>query len=87
MQYKLSFQYKSKDSDRPRDEQLQDEEIILSEPLWIPNVGDSISCSCEDERKAFKVLTRHFSYSTENIIVNIVVTDIDSEEMSSRINE
>lgn len=87
MQYKLGFQYKSKDSDRPRDEELQDEEIILNEPLWIPSVGDSISCMSGDERKTFKVLTRHFSYSTENIIVNIVVTDIDSSEMASRINE
>ena len=87
MQYKLDFQYKGKGADRPRDEQLQNEEIILNEPLWIPNVGDSISCSSGDERKAFKVITRHFSYFAETVYVNIVVTDIDSSEMSSRINQ
>ena len=86
MEYSISFQYKSKNMERPDDVQ-QDEEFKLSEPLWIPNVGDSISCLYGEERKAFKVLTRHFSYLTKNINVNIVVTDIDSNEMASRLNE
>ncbi len=88
MKYKIEFQYKSPDRSRPYDE-VQDEEIIFEEgeAIPIPDVGDSVSCLYGEEPKAFKVLSRHFSYLQDWCIVNIVVTDISDEEMASRIKE
>lgn len=88
MKYKIEFQYKEAARNRPEDV-VQDEEIIFEkgETVPIPNVGDSVSYKYGEETRAFKVLSRHFSYVMGWCLVNIVVTDISSEDMQSRIKE
>lgn len=94
---KIEFQYKSPESTRPID-MVQNEELSFTVPegaplpaLFIPNVGDTVSLESFDgdgQRGAYKVITRHFSYtqieSEVHAYVNIVVTDVDGEEMAAR---
>jgi hypothetical protein len=86
MKYKLEFQYKSEDSERPED-CVQDEQFISEngEYFPIPDVGDSVAYKYGEKMKAFKVLTRDFSYIDDLCCINIVVTDISEEELSSRL--
>ena len=88
MRYKIEFQYKGSDSSRPEDV-VQDEEIFFEkgEFVPIPDVGDSVSYLYGEKVEAFKVISRHFSYQNKWCIVNIVVTDITSDEMAARLKE
>jgi hypothetical protein len=54
----------------------------------IPNVGDSVILKLSgDQNKSYKVLTRNFAYLAGWCMVNIVVTDISSDEMAARLKE
>ena len=88
MKYKLEFQYKEPRRSRPFDE-AQDEQIVLEsgEFVPIPDVGDSVTLLYGEEPRAFKVVTRHFSYMSNWCVVNIVVTNISDEEMGARLKE
>ena len=93
MVYKIRFQYKPQGQLTPYDTS-QDQELIFKngEFVPIPYIGDSVSYSFDNERKPFKVLSRHFSYLSdisepgggELCLINIVVTDISQEEMAAR---
>ena len=90
MNYRIEFQYKAHDEARPFDESASHIEMPLLEQgefMPIPAPGDSVSLLCEPGKiKAFKVLTRHFSYSSENFcFVNIVVGDIANEEIAAHL--
>lgn len=89
MDYKYEFQYKAPDRQRPYDEIIHEEEFSSSsgEFIPLPNVGDSVYFDSDQEHKAYKVLTRHFSYVGTWCCVNIVVTDISSDEMAARLKE
>ena len=55
----------------------------------LPAVGDSVLVGLHDPRRAYSVLTRHFSYSEVPelglfITVNIVVTDLPMGEYAAR---
>jgi hypothetical protein len=88
MKYKIEFQYKEPGRSRPFDE-VQDEQIVFEkgEAIPVPNVGDSVSYLHGDDMRAFKVMSRHFSYMNNLCVVNIVVTDISDEEMGQRLKE
>ncbi len=89
MIYKIRFQYKPPGQLMPYDTS-QDQELIFKngEYVPIPDIGDSVSYSFDNERKPFKVLSRHFSYRSasagDECLINIVVTDISQEEMAAR---
>jgi hypothetical protein len=89
MVYKIKFQYKPQGQFMPYDTS-QDQELVFKngEFIPIPDIGDSVSYSFDNERKPFKVLSRHFSYRSdpggESCLINIVVTDISLEEMAAR---
>lgn len=90
MTYKISFQYKPPGQLMPYDTS-QDQELVFKDGKFIPlpDIGDSVSYSFDNERKPFKVLSRHFSYLSdpggeELCLINIVVTDISQEEMAAR---
>jgi len=88
MTYKIEFQYKPAGHARPLD--VVQEVHIGSDAgafIPIPNVGDSVDCHLEEKNKAYKVLTRHFSYLDDFCSVNIVVTDMASDEMATRLKE
>ena len=73
------------DDDRPEDV-VQDEEIKLEgEFVPIPNVGDSVEYLYDGEERNFKVVSRHFAYQKDWCAVNIVVTDIDDDDLASRL--
>jgi hypothetical protein len=88
MNYKIEFQYKAVGDARPEDA-VQDEEILFEggEAIPVPNVGDSVSYKYSGTQRAFKVISRHFSYLSNWCVVNIVVTDMPSEEMAARLKE
>ena len=88
MKYKFEFQYKSPSGSRPYDE-VQDDELVFEggEFIPIPDVGDSVSYLHGEKMMAYKVISRHFAYVSGWCMVNIVVTDISGEEMSSRLKE
>ncbi|MEJ7862393.1 MAG: hypothetical protein WKF90_12250 [Pyrinomonadaceae bacterium] len=88
MKYKVEFQYKEAGRSRPEDV-VQDEEFIFEngESIPIPNVGDSVSYRYNEKISVFKVESRHFSYLSGWCVVNVVVTDISSEEVQARLNE
>ncbi len=88
MRYKVEFQHKSEGHTRPGDE-VQDEQILFEdgEFIPIPDVGDSVSLEWGDHVRAFKVLTRHFSYLSGWCVVNIVVSDLPDSEMDARLKE
>jgi len=97
----IQFQYKAANSVRPLDErQAEDLHFVVpyGTPIAtvpIPAVGDTVSLvslTDEDERRrAYKVLTRHFSYTESSaglyVFVNIVVTDTEQAEMLARLKE
>ena len=88
MKYKIEFQYKSPSDSRPYDEVQEDEIVFESgEFIPIPAVGDSVSYLHDKKMMAYKVVSKHFSYVSSWCVVNIVVTDISDEEMSSRLKE
>lgn len=72
----IKLQYQSAiDGNRPQDEALHCEEIILNDSSGIPNVGDYVSF---DNEIVYKVKTRLFEYSYNDdhswsINANIVV--------------
>ena len=88
VKYKIEFQYKSPKSSRP-EEKPQDEPIELEEGEFvpIPNVGDSVGYLYGGKKQDFKVVSRHFTYKRNSCCIHIVVTDISSEEMLSRLKE
>lgn len=88
MKYSVQFQYKGENDHRPQDYALNDE-IFLTEGQFtpLPNVGDSIFIPSSEEKGMYKVLTRHFIYDGDICAVNIVVTDLSVEELSTRIKE
>ena len=90
MNYKIRFQYKPQGQLTPYDTS-QDQELIFKngEFVPLPDIGDSVSYSFDNERRPFKVLSRHFSYLLEPgggelCLISIVVTDISQEEMAAR---
>ncbi len=90
MTYKIEFQHKSEDRLRPAGTS-QDLELIFKqgEFIPIPNVGDSVSYSYNNERRSFRVLSRHFTYSYtpaegELCHINIVVMDLSNDEEAGR---
>lgn len=86
MKYKIEFQYKSADLSRPFDE-CQEMDISSDDgaSIPIPAVGDSVYLKWGEKGQDFKVLTRHFIYSMDFCVVNIVITDIDDKEMAERL--
>ena len=89
--YSVQFQYLKNGKKRPEDE-IQDENLYFSENEYpfIPNVGDSISYTINGKTECRKVLSKHFTYWTNNkqsISVNIVVEDIDGDDMAKRLKE
>lgn len=90
MTYKIEFQHKSEGRLRPSDTS-QDQELIFKqgEFIPIPNVGDSVTYSHDNERRSYRVFSRHFSYSYtpaegELCHINIVVIDLSNEEEAGR---
>ncbi len=85
MKWKLEFQYKHLDADRP-DDAVQEEPIESEQGgfIPIPSVGDSVAYQMGNKMVAMKILTRHFTYTNGWCCVNIVVTDISSSEMAGR---
>ncbi len=94
-QVTVTFQYKGPTDTRPWDEgQVADLtfKVPYGTPIVtvpIPAVGDSVSLELQKKMKSYKVLTRHFSYDEVEgsllIAINIVVTDISSNEMLERL--
>jgi hypothetical protein len=98
----IQFQYKGPNSTRPFDES-QEENLTFELAdgyvpapalfAFIPAVGDTVELNSfsGEGRDAYKVLTRHFSYTQTNagtnIYVNIVVTDVPFAEMAARHKE
>lgn len=83
MKFKIEFQYKGTETSRPYSE-IPDDEIVFKkkESIPIPNVGDTVSYLSADRMQFFKVVSRHFSYLVGWCVVNIVVTDVASDEKS-----
>lgn len=88
MKCKVNFQYKAVGAARPED-CVQDEEIIFEkgENVPIPAVGDSVIYTYGGKQTAGKVVSRHFTYLSGYCCVNLVVTDIPSDEMLARLKE
>jgi len=95
----IGFQYKSPTSSRP-DDCTQMENLSFKVPYGtpiatvpIPAVGDTVYLRVEDPDRpgAYKVLTRHFSYTEVAgallVAINIVVTDVEPGEMAARLKE
>lgn len=88
MTYKIEFQYKPTGQTQPFDYvQKVDIRSTKGDFIPVPNVGDSVACDFEGKLKAYKVLTRHFSYSVDLCAVNIVVTDLAHDELAARLKE
>ena len=95
---RIEFQYLRPGAARPVDA-VQEEELVFRAPLQtpiaavpIPAVGDSVALTLEvSGRKAYKVVTRHFSYTETPVglyvVVNIVVSDLKLEELGARLKE
>jgi hypothetical protein len=86
MTYKIKFQYKPESHLKPYNTS-QDQELIFKngEFIPIPNVGDSVSYSFDNEPKTFKVLNRHFSYRLDPngedlCLIDIIVADFSSTQ-------
>jgi hypothetical protein len=94
----IQFQYKPAGRARPFD-YGQEENLRFQVPygspittIPIPAVGDTVVVKLDEQRRAYKVLTRNFSYLEESRIglevsINLVVTDVDSDEMLARLKE
>jgi len=86
MTYKINFQYKPEGCLKPYDTS-QDQELIFKsgEFISIPNTGDIVDYSFDNQRKVFKVSSRYFSYRLDSnggdlCLINVIVTDISPEE-------
>jgi hypothetical protein len=94
MKYKIEFQYMRDGFSRPVDE-VQEEDLGSETGgyLPIPAVGDTVACKLQGRMRAFKVLTRHFTYVQSDdpqlslCCVNIVVNDVEEGEMRARLKE
>jgi hypothetical protein len=86
MRYTIEFQYKPESKDHPYGH-IQDEPIVIEDGKYIPipDVGDSVVFTEYGQPVTRKVVTRHFIYQSDWCGVNLVVTDIESEELSARI--
>jgi hypothetical protein len=88
MRYKIEFQYKPKNNPRPVDF-VQEVPIESDEGYYVPtpSVGDSVVIDIEGKPKPYKVLTRHFHYTSDFCTLHIAVTDLDPAELADRIKE
>jgi hypothetical protein len=86
--YRIEFQIKPNDSTRPLDH-AQDDEILVDDGAYfpVPVVGDTITATFRNKPGHFKVLSRHFSYASEQCLINIVVSPVSDEEMAGRLKE
>jgi hypothetical protein len=88
LKYKIEFQYKLQDRERPYDEvQEQDVRFDGGQFVPIPAVGDSVGYQEGEDIVARKVLTCHFSYLSDWCVVNFVVIDMSHKEMGTRLKE
>lgn len=90
MKYTLQYQYKGPDDARPQDYGQQDDLTIRDgEPFVVPNVGDGVTVmlSAADKVRAYKVVSRLFSYGGGWCHINIVVTDMDGDEYAAFVKE
>jgi hypothetical protein len=55
----------------------------------VPNVGDSVTLMLTKENTvdAYKVMSRHFSYSGDWCGINIVMTNLPDDEYAARTKE
>ena len=86
----MQFQYRRAGAASPEDGAHNDEEIKFEGGKFFPppSVGDTVSYKSAGGRVARKVISRHFSYSSEDICsVNIVVSDVSDDEMRGRLKE
>jgi hypothetical protein len=94
---KVEFQYKAPDHSRPGD-WVQEEDLEFEVPegtpissVPIPAVGDTVTVSLTTpgSQGDYKVLTRHFTYMRTPVglyvIVQIVVTDVEPDDMAARV--
>jgi len=86
--YRIEFQIKPHGSPRPLDH-VQDDEILVDDGAYfpIPEVGDTITATFRNEPGHFKVLSRHFSYASEQCEISITVGPVSDEEMLGRLKE
>ena len=89
--YSIQFQYLKNGESRPED-LIQDDDLYFNENEYpfIPNVGDSVCYQIQGKTECRKVLSKHFTYwpnEKQSISVNIVVTDIDTDDMAKRLKE
>ena len=89
--YSVQFQYFKSGASRPED-LIQDDDLYFNENEYpfIPNVGDSVCYQIQGKTECRKVLSKHFTYwqnEKQSISVNIVVTDIDADDMATRLKE
>jgi len=90
MTWVIQFQYTQAGAARPEDGADNDEEIKFEGGKFFPaaSIGDTVSYKSAGGRVARKVISRHFSYFSEDICkVNIVVSDVSDEEMAGRLKE
>jgi len=88
MKWKIEFQYRRDGSPRPVDEVQEDPLEFEGEFCPLPDVGDTVAYKENDKAVARKVLTRHFSFISPDLVcVNIVVTDVPTGEMAARLKE
>jgi hypothetical protein len=59
-------------------------EFEPGEAIPIADVGDSVSYEVNGVLRAFKVVSRHFSYYNGWCAVNIVVSDLAHNDMEAR---
>ena len=88
MQVTVSFQRLFPGSKRPEDCQQDDVlewEDTDSIPLPLPE--DSVTLRYGGEMTAYKVLTRHFSYVSGVLAVNIVVESLSADEYGRRVKK
>ncbi len=87
MKYSVSYQIMEPGEDRPYDVN-QDEEITTTdEPTWIPSPGDSIAMNYGQKMRAFTVLTRHFYFSHDYYMCNVVMRSATPDEIGKRLKE
>ena len=89
--YIVQFQYLKNGEKKPED-LIQDDDLSFTENEYpfIPNVGDSVCYKIQGITECRKVLSKHFTYwsnDKKTISVNIVVTDIESDDMDKRLKE
>jgi len=87
MTYTLVFQ--CKEPGRFPEERAQDEPIILEkgEAVLIPDVSDHVTYQYEGRPTRFKVLSRHFAYSSQRCSVTIEVGNPTREHKALGLKE